>query len=126
MCGFGHRIRRLRLDGRPNRQDLCGFTKNRLCVDGALEGEHTFTKTGRQRRASYATICQWIVDAWADISVSTVVRAFTKAGIITELPGNSSDTDSDNDERDPGMLDAVLAQLFNSDTQEFEGFVDGE
>ncbi|KAJ8349892.1 hypothetical protein SKAU_G00250220 [Synaphobranchus kaupii] len=92
------------------------------------EGEHTFTKTGRQRRATYATICQWIVDAWADISVSTVVRAFTKAGIITELPGNSSDTDSDNDEREPGMLDAVLAKLFNSDTEEeeFDGFVDGE
>lgn len=92
------------------------------------EGEHTFTKTGRQRRATYATICQWIVDAWAKISVSTVVRAFTKAGIITELPGNSNDTDSDsdNDERDPGMLDAVIAQLLNSDTEdeEFEGFVD--
>ena len=56
------------------------------------EGEHTFTKTGRQRRATYATICQWIVDAWAKISVSTVVRAFTKAGIITELTGNSNDT----------------------------------
>ena len=28
------------------------------------DGEHTFTKTGRQRRASHATICQWIVDAW--------------------------------------------------------------
>ena len=99
--------------------------KNLLRGDGAFEGEHTFTKSGRQRRATYATICQWIVDAWADISVSTVLQAFTKTGIITELPGNSSDTDSDNDERDPGMLDAVLAQLFNSDTQE-EGFVDGE
>ena len=57
-----------------------------------------------------------------------MVRAFTKAGIITELLGNSSDTDSDNDKREPGMLDAVLAQLFNSDTEEeeFEGFVDGE
>ncbi|KAG5831790.1 hypothetical protein ANANG_G00282950 [Anguilla anguilla] len=92
------------------------------------EGEHTFTKTGRQRRATYATICQWIVDAWAKVSVSTVVRAFMKAGIITELPGNSNDTDSDNDERDPGMLDAVIAQLLNSDTEdeEFEGFVDEE
>ena len=79
------------------------------------EGEHTFTKTGRQRRATYATICQWIVDAWANASVSTVVRAFTKARIITELPGNSHDTDSDNDKRDLGMLDAVIAQLFNSD-----------
>lgn len=50
------------------------------------EGEHTFTKTGRQRRATYATICQWIVDAWADITVPTVVRAFRKAGIISERP----------------------------------------
>ena len=92
------------------------------------EGEHTFTKTGRQRRVTYATICQWIVDAWAATSVTTVVRAFRKAGIITELPDNSSATDSDNDEMEPGMLDAVLAQLFNSDTEEeeFEGYVDGE
>ena len=75
------------------------------------------------------------MDAWAAISVTTVVRAFRKAGIITELPDNSSDTDSDNDEMEPGMLDAVLAQLFNSDTEEeFEGirielnreYVDGE
>ena len=76
------------------------------------EGQHTFTKTGRQRRAKYATICQWMVDAWADISVYTVVRAFTKAGIVTELPENSSDTDSDNDHFDqtePAKLDAVLA-----------------
>ena len=57
-----------------------------------------------------------------------MVQAFRKAGIITELPDNSSDTDSDNDEMEPGMLDAVLAQLFNSDTEdeEFEGYVDGE
>ena len=81
---------------------------------------------GRQRRATYATICQWIVDAWAQISVSTVVRAFRKAGI--ELPGNGKDTDSDNDGRDQGMLDEVIAQLFNSDTEdeEFEGFMDEE
>ena len=127
MCGFGHRIRSVWTVGRTDKTYAVS-PKNRLCVDGALEGEHTFTKTGRQRRATYATICPWIVDAWADISVSTVVQAFTKAGIITELPGNSSDTDTDNDEREPGMLDAVLAQLFNSDTEEeeFEGFVDGE
>lgn len=90
------------------------------------EGKHTFTKTGRQHRATYATICQLIVDAWAEVSVSTVVQAFTKAGIITELPGNSNDTDSDNDEWD--MLEAVIAQLLNSDTEdeEFEVFVDKE
>ena len=92
-------------------------------MDGAKKAN-----TRHQDGETYATICQWIVDAWADITVSTVVQAFTKAGIITELPGNNSDNDSDNDERNPGMLDAVglLAQLFNSHTQEFEEFVDGE
>lgn len=89
-------------------------------------GEHTFTKTGRRRRASYVTIGQWIVNAWA----STVVRAFGKAGIVTEMPDNTSDTDPDDDfdETEPAMLDAVFAQLFNSDTEEeeFEGFLDEE
>ena len=46
--------------------------------------EHTFTKTGRQRRENYATIYQWIVDAWAKTSVSTIMQSFRKAGIITE------------------------------------------
>ena len=84
---------------------------------------HTFTKTGRQRRASYATICQWMVDAWANVSVSSVVRVFTKAGIITEQLINSNKTDSDNDERDPGVLDTEIAQLLNADTedQDFDG-----
>ncbi|GAB1601903.1 hypothetical protein Ahia01_000468800 [Argonauta hians] len=92
------------------------------------EGEHTFTKTGRQRRASYVTICQWIVDTWAKVSVSTVVRAFTKAGIINEQPSNSNETESDDDEGDPGSLDAAIAQLLNSDTEdeEFDGFVEEE
>lgn len=92
------------------------------------EGEHILTKTGKQHWASYATIFQWIVDAWVKVSVSTVVRAFMKAGIITELPGNSNDVDSDNDDRESGMLDSVIAQLLNSDTEdeEFEGFVDEE
>ncbi|TWW81616.1 Zinc transporter ZIP11 [Takifugu flavidus] len=69
---------------------------------------------------------QWIVNAWA----STVVRAFRKAGIVTEMPDNTSDTDPDDDfdETEPAMLDAVFAQLFNSDTEEeeFEGFLDEE
>ncbi|TWW79906.1 hypothetical protein D4764_10G0009360 [Takifugu flavidus] len=33
----------------------------------------------RQRRASYATICGWIVDAWAMIPSSCIGRAFTKS-----------------------------------------------
>jgi len=68
------------------------------------EGEHTFTKTGRQRRASYGTICQWIVDTWAKVLVS----AFTKTGIINEQQSNSNETESDDDERDPGSHGATI------------------
>lgn len=57
----------------------------------------------------YVTICQQIVDAWAKVQVSSVIQVFIKAGIITEQPNNSNETDSDNDERDSGMLDAKIA-----------------
>ena len=94
------------------------------------DGKHTFTKTGRQQRASYATICQWIVDSWSKISISTITRSFRKAGIITEQSNidNSNETDSDSDETDPVMLDAEIAQLLNSDTEdeEFDGFLEEE
>lgn len=49
-------------------------------------------------------------------------------GRIGRIGRKAGDTDLDNDERERGSLDAVVAQLFNSDTEEekFEGFVDGE
>ena len=93
------------------------------------DGEHRFTKTGRQRRANYATICHWIVDAWAKISVSTIMRSFRKAGIITEQlnTDNSDEVDSDSDETNPGMLDVKIAQLLNSDIDEKSvGFLEEE
>ena len=37
MCGFGHRIRWLRMDGRP--QDLCGFTKKSAPCGRGLSNE---------------------------------------------------------------------------------------
>ena len=51
-----------------------------------MYGDHSFTKSGRQRQASYATVCGWIVDAWTNVSAGTVVQAFAKAGIIFEVP----------------------------------------
>ncbi|KAJ1198869.1 hypothetical protein NDU88_002708 [Pleurodeles waltl] len=58
------------------------------------------------------------------VSALTVGRAFAKAGIIAEQPPGN-ETDSDNDEREPGMFDGEIAQLFNSDTEDedFDGFV---
>ena len=64
------------------------------------------------------------------ISISTITRSFRKAGIITEQSNidNSNEIDSDNDKTDPVMLDADIAQLLNSDTEdeEFDGFLEEE
>ncbi|TWW67883.1 hypothetical protein D4764_02G0009240 [Takifugu flavidus] len=74
--------------------------------------------------ASYATICGWIVDAWAMIPSSCIGRAFTKAGINAEAEP-VGESDSDDEEEEFGMLDIEIVQLFNSDTEDenFDGFV---
>ncbi|TWW61001.1 hypothetical protein D4764_05G0010910 [Takifugu flavidus] len=66
----------------------------------------------------------WIVDAWAMIPSSCIVRAFTKAGINAEAEP-VGESDSDDEEEEFGMLDIEIAQLFNSDTEDenFDGFV---
>ncbi|KAF4787594.1 pogo transposable element with KRAB domain-like protein [Turdus rufiventris] len=98
-----------------------------------VEGEHSFTKTGRLHRASYATVCQWIVDAWHKVSTRTVIRGFTKADIISGLTSNSVEStetdDSDNEDTGDtgsGLLDAATTQLMISDMEdeEFKGFVE--
>ena len=97
-------------------------------VQWRIKGEHTFTKTGRHRRASHATICLRIIGAWIVASVSTVVWAFKQAGIVTVLPSSSYKPDSDDDIRNPGLFDASITKLLNSDTEDekFDRFVEEE
>ena len=68
----------------------------------------------------------WILDTWVKVSISSIIQAFIKAGIITEQlgTGNSNETNL----RDLGILDAEIAQLLNSDTEdeEFGGFMEEE
>ena len=47
-----------------------------------ISGNHTFTKTGKQRRVDYVTIIEWILEAWNTIPTSTIINGFIKAGII--------------------------------------------
>lgn len=82
------------------------------------DGEHS----GWQRRASHAAICEWVLDAWAQVSAVTVARAFAKAGFAAEqTPGS----DSDRDDREDGVLDGEEAWQFGSDTddEDFDGLV---
>ena len=70
-----------------------------------------------------------IVDAWAKISVSTIMLSFRQARIITEQlnTDNSNERDSDSDETDPRMLGVKITQLLNSDIdKKFDGFLEEE
>ncbi|KAF4791823.1 hypothetical protein TURU_127065 [Turdus rufiventris] len=100
-----------------------------------VEGKHSYTKTGRLCRASYATVCQWILDAWGKVTTTTIIRGFTKADIIPGLTSNAIEsTEIDNSDGEDTsnvglvLLNAPIAQLQISDTEdeEFEGFMEDE
>ncbi|KAF4803637.1 hypothetical protein TURU_014396 [Turdus rufiventris] len=73
-----------------------------------VEGHHSFTKIGRLCRASYAIVCQWILDA-----TTTIIQGFVKADIIPGLTSNgieSTETD-DCDDEDTGNTGSGLLVL---------------
>ncbi|KAF4801193.1 hypothetical protein TURU_036603 [Turdus rufiventris] len=100
-----------------------------------VEGEHSFTNTGRLRWASYATVCQWILDAWSKVIATTIIRGFARADIIHGLTSDdieSTETD-DSDGEDTGntgsgLLAASIAQLLIStmEDEELKGFMEDE
>ncbi|KAF4792221.1 hypothetical protein TURU_123173 [Turdus rufiventris] len=100
-----------------------------------MEGEHSYTNTRRLPRASYATVCNWILDAWGEVTATTIIRGFAKADIIPGLTSNAIEsTESDNSDSEDtgdtglGSLDPTIAQLLISDTEdeEFDGFMEDE
>ncbi|KAF4794671.1 hypothetical protein TURU_099620 [Turdus rufiventris] len=117
---------------------ICSFkAKMRLLWENwMVEGEHSYTNTGRLRRASYATVYLWIIlDAWGKVTTTTIIRGFTKADIIPGLTSNAiKSAEIDNSDGEGmgdvglGLLDAPIAQLLISDTEdeEFEGFMEDE
>ena len=109
--------------------------KNHVCEEWEKwmsEGIHTFTETGKMRRATHAEVCNWVIRAWRAVKVTAITNGFSKAG-ITRVPGATEDDTSDaseisDDEQsvatvDPAQ-DAQLIDLFNSDTEDedFDGF----
>ena len=103
-----------------------------------LQGAHTFTPTGRQRRADYDEVCNWILSSWQRVRLSTIVNGFAKSGIANEHLADMSDTDSDDScSSDDGKHDGaneerlleILELLQESDTEtetSFHGFEDDD
>ena len=95
------------------------------------EGIHTFTQTGKMRRATHAEVCDWVVRAWRAVKVTSIANGFRKTGITGGAEDGASDESdiSDNEQMESAtaldsVLDAQLIDLFNSDTEDedFNGF----
>lgn len=93
------------------------------------EGIHTYTATGKQRKAPYAEVCRWVLEAWAKVSEDIVRKSFVST--FLPKPDDSSDDDNDdassNDEDDePAAVNIPenLLRLFQSDSEDsdFDGF----
>lgn len=107
-------------------------------------GEHTYTPAGRQRRATYVEVCNWVIAAWKKVKVSTILNGFKKCCIMPPAEeaatGLSSDDEtSDGEETDaettgrPNPLDEedrlrrVMDMFGDSDDDEsFDGFASDE
>ena len=89
-------------------------------------GEHSFTATGRMRRATYAEVCQWIAAAWKKVPERIIVAGFIKAGLVpAETSDSEMETDTETDtSHSKRSLSPALAALFQSDSEEsdFDGF----
>ena len=96
------------------------------------EGIHTFSETGKMRRATHVEGCNWVIQVWKEVKVTVIMNGFRKAG-ITSVPGAGEDGVSDaseirDDERSMATLDPVLdgqlIDLFHSDIEDeaFDGF----
>lgn len=98
-----------------------------------VDGEHSFTKTGRMRRATYAEVSNWVLQAWSKVKVSSITNGFVKSEMLPpntlQLPMeiDSDDNDEDDDHLTATEL-ATLAELFHDDTEDedFDGFSDQE
>ena len=96
------------------------------------EGIHTFTATGKMRRATHEEVCNWVIRAWRAMKVTSITNGFKKAGITNVLgdsEGGESDASSDDEQMESSatldpVCDAHLIDLFNSDTEDedFDGF----
>ena len=91
------------------------------------KGMHTYTNTGKMRKATLTEVCNWVIRSWNAVEVSTITNGFKKAGITTQGESESEPEDEEEDAEDARLdpvADARLLELFNSDTEDedFDGF----
>ena len=75
--------------------------KNHVCEEWEKwmsEGIHTFTETGKMRKATHAEVCDGVVQAWKAVKVSSIKNGFGKAGITRGTDDDASQTSDISDD----------------------------
>ena len=89
--------------------------------------DHSYTKGGKTRKASFSLVWQWIVDAWEKIP-EKMVKSFEKTGIVPNYfnMDSGSETDSEAGDTEIPAVSSELLSLFHRDTEDenFSGFSD--
>jgi len=62
------------------------------------DGGNGTTATGNLKRASHATACQWVLDAWEEIEQETIRKAFLKCSISNAMDGSQDNLVYESDE----------------------------
>ena len=94
------------------------------------EGDHTFTKSGRMRRASYQEVCAWVGQAWKEVPTSVIQSGFRRGGLLNDISHIDAAINTESDENDDYetqycLSDPEMIKLFESDVGEdsdFDGF----
>ena len=82
----------------------------KLWAEWMLNGEHEFTKSGLQKKASCDLVCAWVEQAWAQVSVEIVSKAFKKCGISNALDGTEDDMIWEEEELASGVVGAAVVE----------------
>ncbi|KAJ0000467.1 hypothetical protein NQD34_012309 [Periophthalmus magnuspinnatus] len=86
-----------------------------------VDGEHSFTATGKMRHPTFLQVTEWIDKAWTSVTTETILLGFRMAGII------GTDAGFYDSHAEAGFhLPPELAGFFRSDIEdeEFNGFSD--
>jgi transposase-like protein len=99
-----------------------------------VEGIHTFTKSGKMRRASYVDVCNWIVDSWKEVTPECIKNGFRRgklhdydshsSSLSNEFDIDNDSSDSSDEELDPNLAEYgdILEAFHIESDEEFDGF----
>ena len=85
------------------------------------EGIHTYTQSGKMRKAKFAEVWSWVLTAWGKVPTETIVNIHKKTLFAPESDEeveNSNDGSGD-DEEEVGetRLPNAMLHLFHSDSE---------